>query len=55
MSLTYVSISTSDGMLQVPNSSVLAAAVGPWHPKADDQSPGPAGATATPAPSDRRD
>jgi small-conductance mechanosensitive channel len=54
MSLTYVSISTSDGMLQVPNSSVLAAAVGPWHPKAVDQSPGPAEATAAPAPSDRR-
>jgi len=29
MSLTYVSISTPDGMLKVPNSSVLAAAVGP--------------------------
>jgi len=29
MSLTYVSISTPEGKLQVPNSSVLAAAVGP--------------------------
>jgi small-conductance mechanosensitive channel len=36
MGLTYVSISTSEGKLQVPNSSVLAAAVGPWHPKADE-------------------
>jgi small-conductance mechanosensitive channel len=38
MSLTYVSISTSDGLLRVPNSSVLDAAVGPWHPKVDEQS-----------------
>jgi small-conductance mechanosensitive channel len=37
MSLTYVSISTPEGKLQVPNSSVLAAAVGPWHPKTDEQ------------------
>jgi small-conductance mechanosensitive channel len=30
MSLTYVSVLTDEGMLQVPNSSLLAAAVGPW-------------------------
>ncbi len=30
MSLTYVTISTSDGVLKVPNSSVLSAAVGPY-------------------------
>jgi hypothetical protein len=30
MSLTYVSILTDEGMLKVPNSSLLAAAVGPW-------------------------
>jgi small-conductance mechanosensitive channel len=30
MSLTYVSVLTDDGMLKVLNSSVLAAAVGPW-------------------------
>jgi small-conductance mechanosensitive channel len=30
MSLTYVSISTSQGTLKVPNSGVLAAAVGPY-------------------------
>jgi small-conductance mechanosensitive channel len=30
VSLTYVSVLTDDGMLKVPNSSVLAAAVGPW-------------------------
>jgi small-conductance mechanosensitive channel len=29
MSLTYVSILTDEGMLKVPNSSLLAA-VGPW-------------------------
>ncbi|MFZ0249874.1 MAG: mechanosensitive ion channel domain-containing protein [Acidimicrobiales bacterium] len=30
MSLTYVSVLTEEGMLKVPNSSLLAAAVGPW-------------------------
>ncbi|HEY1446525.1 MAG TPA: mechanosensitive ion channel domain-containing protein [Acidimicrobiales bacterium] len=30
MSLTYVSVLTEQGLLQVPNSSFLAAAVGPW-------------------------
>jgi small-conductance mechanosensitive channel len=30
MSLTYVSVLTEQGMLKVPNSSLLAAAVGPW-------------------------
>ena len=30
MSLTYVSVLTERGLLQVPNSSFLAAAVGPW-------------------------
>ena len=30
MSLTYVSVLTDEGMLKVPNASVLAAAVGPW-------------------------
>jgi small-conductance mechanosensitive channel len=30
MSLTYLSILTDEGMLKVPNSSLLAAAVGPW-------------------------
>ena len=30
MSLTYVSVFTDEGTLKVPNSSVLAAAVGPW-------------------------
>jgi small-conductance mechanosensitive channel len=30
MSLTYVSVLTDQGLLKVPNSSVLAAAVGPW-------------------------
>jgi small-conductance mechanosensitive channel len=30
MSLTYVSVPTDQGMLKVPNSSVLAAAPGPW-------------------------
>lgn len=30
MSLTYVSVLTDEGMLKVPNSSLLAVAVGPW-------------------------
>lgn len=30
MSLTYVSVHTEQGLLKVPNSSLLAAAVGPW-------------------------
>jgi small-conductance mechanosensitive channel len=32
MSLTYISILTPEGILKVPNSSMLAAAVGPWRP-----------------------
>ena len=32
MSLTYVSVLTDEGMLKVPDSSLLAAAVGPWVP-----------------------
>jgi small-conductance mechanosensitive channel len=35
MSLTYVSVLTEQGLLQVPNSSFLAAAVGPW-PRPED-------------------
>ena len=30
MSLTYVTLLTEEGMLHVPNASVLSAAVGPW-------------------------
>jgi Mechanosensitive ion channel len=41
MSLTYVSVATEEGMLKVPNSSVLAAAVGPWdrsaHPRQETE------------------
>jgi small-conductance mechanosensitive channel len=36
MSLTYVTISTREGMLKVPNSSVLAAAVGPCRPESTE-------------------
>jgi small-conductance mechanosensitive channel len=35
MSLTYVTMLTDEGVLQVPNSSVLSAAVGPW-PRVED-------------------
>jgi small-conductance mechanosensitive channel len=41
MSLTYVSVLTDEGMLKVPNSSMLAAAVGPWDRAAHPRS-GPA-------------
>lgn len=37
MSLTYVSVLTDEGMLKVPNSSLLAAAVGPWDRAAHSQ------------------
>jgi small-conductance mechanosensitive channel len=38
MSLTYVSVLTEQGMLKVPNSSLLGAAVGPWpRPERPDQ------------------
>ncbi|HEY2214018.1 MAG TPA: mechanosensitive ion channel domain-containing protein [Acidimicrobiales bacterium] len=30
MTLTYVAIATDEGLLKVPNSGVLASAVGPW-------------------------
>ena len=30
MGLTYVALDTTSGPLQVPNASILAAAVGPW-------------------------
>jgi small-conductance mechanosensitive channel len=43
MSLTYVSVLTDEGVLQVPNSSLLAAAVGPWdRPAAVRPEPTPA-------------
>jgi small-conductance mechanosensitive channel len=48
MSLTYVTISTGDGILKVPNSSVLSSAVGPC-PRPTD---GPQSSTGS-APSDR--
>jgi small-conductance mechanosensitive channel len=57
MSLTYVSVLTDEGMLKVPNSSLLAAAVGPWEPSTDVRpatrpahaEPSPAGARHGPA------
>lgn len=33
MSLTYVTLSTDDGLLKIPNSGLLAAAVGPYRAK----------------------
>lgn len=38
MGLTYVGIETDIGPLQVPNASMLAAAVGPWSPEQADPS-----------------
>jgi small-conductance mechanosensitive channel len=37
LSLTYVTMSTSEGVLKVPNSAVLASAVGPARPQSPDQ------------------
>jgi small-conductance mechanosensitive channel len=45
MSLTYVTISTIEGILKVPNSSVLSSAVGPFRPPA---TPGAPAVPATP-------
>jgi small-conductance mechanosensitive channel len=40
MSLTYVSVLTEQGLLKVPNSSLLAAAVGPWpRPERQERAP----------------
>jgi small-conductance mechanosensitive channel len=40
MSLTYVSVLTEEGLLKVPNSSLLAAAVGPWpRPERHERAP----------------
>jgi small-conductance mechanosensitive channel len=51
MSLTYVTISTVDGILKVPNSSVLASAVGPFPTPNQKHNPGTPPASPTPAPS----
>ena len=48
MSLTYVSVLTDEGMLKVPNSSLLAAAVGPWD-RTPHPPPEPAHSTSLPA------
>jgi small-conductance mechanosensitive channel len=45
MSLTYVTIDTPSGLLNVPNAGMLAAAVGPYSASAA----GPAGSLAAPA------
>ena len=37
MGLTYLSMDTTSGALQVPNASVLAAAVGPWTDQPEEQ------------------
>jgi len=55
MSLTYVTLSTDDGLLKVPNSALLASAVGPYRPRpAQPDAPGPA-ALLAPARSDGSD
>lgn len=40
MSLTYVTLSTDDGLLKVPNSAMLAAAVGPYKGPVTPATPG---------------
>jgi len=41
MSLTYVTLSTENGLLKLPNSGMLAAAIGPYRPPPAPQAPGP--------------
>ena len=41
MGLTYVGLDTDTGPLQVPNASILAAAVGPWTATVEDPAPEP--------------
>jgi small-conductance mechanosensitive channel len=54
--ITYVRLDTGEGILNVPNSQVLAAAVGPIPPPqaaTADQRPGPAPASAAATPGDQ--
>jgi len=53
MNLTYVTLRTEEGTLHVPNSAMLAAAVGPWKKAALSAAPAPAptgGGGANPIP-----
>ena len=52
MNLTYVTLRTEDGLLNVPNSGMLAAAVGPWKKAviAPAPEPVPAGAAGASTP-----
>ncbi len=45
VSLTYVTMSTDDGVLKIPNSVMLATAVGPITPKEQQQLPSTAPTT----------
>ena len=47
MGLTYVALDTTSGPLQVPNSSILAAAVGPWTEAAADDADAELATTVT--------
>lgn len=49
--ITYVRLDTDDGKLNVPNSQVLAAAVGPLRPSAPAGPSGPGGQADSPGPS----
>ncbi len=54
--LTYVTVRTEDGILQVPNSILLASGIGHLHPAPPDSAPaGPAPATSAPTPTSTSD
>jgi len=48
--ISYVRVETADGILQLPNSQVLASAVGPGHPAHQDASTQAASGNAPPEP-----
>lgn len=50
MNLTYVMVRTEQGLLNVPNSAMLAAAVGPWKKASVSTPPAAPAATAAPPP-----
>jgi small-conductance mechanosensitive channel len=52
MNLTYVIMRTEEGTLKVPNSAMLAAAVGPWKKAAATATPDAASPDAAPAATD---
>lgn len=55
MGLTYVDLDTDTGFLQVPNASMLAAAVGPWTAAAEPEDADPGSQFLAPDPANPTD